>query len=46
MGHMRRVWHTSSESLPLKTPGSVPRVVACLIMLQLLRLVFPNLPFL
>ena len=37
--YLRRVWHTSWESLPFRTRGSVP-LFWDLLMLQLLRLVF------
>ena len=30
MEHLQRVWHASRERLPLRTPGSVPFVGACM----------------
>ena len=42
MEHLQRVWHASSEHLPVRTPGSVP--FWDLLMLELLRPVFTNLP--
>ena len=42
MEHLLPVWNVSREHLPFWTPGSVP--FWDLLMLQLLRSVFPNLP--
>ena len=45
MDYLQRVWHVSRKWLPFRTPGSFPWF-GNLLMLQLLRQVFPNLPFL
>ena len=43
--HLRRMWHASRERLHFLTPGSVSSF-GDLLMLQLLRPVLPNLPYL
>ena len=43
MEHLQRVWHANRKLLPFRTPGFVP--FWDLLMLQLLRPVFPNTDF-
>ena len=43
MEHLQWIWHASRECLPFWTPGSVPHF-GDLLMLQLLRPVFPKAP--
>ena len=45
MEHLQRMWLASRERLPFRTPGSVP-LFGNLLMLQLMKPVLPNLPYL